>query len=132
MKKFIFAFLMLLAFNAGAQSTTTNLRTTRYVGMIRVTDPDNVNRRPEDYQRFIFAIVAGNEGGFFVLDSITGELRVFEKIDEYVKSQKTFKITVLVTDNGNPSLGTKSDFYIDVRKYLRFEITTKEKTFIIN
>jgi len=129
MKGLIWVALLFLTINAFSQEY---LRDTRYVGMIRVTDPDNVNRKPEKYQRFIFAIVEGNEKGFFVLDSITGELRVFKKIDEYVRDQKTFKITVLVTDNGNPPLATKSDFYIDVRKYLRFEITTKEKTFIIN
>jgi len=75
------------------------------VGTVAASDPDAG-------QTMSFAIVAGNAGGAFAIDSATGRITVANSAALDYEAQATFNLTVRVADDGSPALSTTTSVAI--------------------
>uniref|UniRef100_A0AAY4AYK1 FAT atypical cadherin 1 n=1 Tax=Denticeps clupeoides TaxID=299321 RepID=A0AAY4AYK1_9TELE len=62
--------------------------------------------------RVHFSIISGNQGGSFIIDATSGELRVGRQLDREKISVHTLK--VLASDGGNPPRSSSAKIHIDV------------------
>jgi hypothetical protein len=68
---------------------------------------------PDDSLQFF--IVAGNDAGVFKIAPCGGQIRVADAVLDFDAGPRTYNLTVLVTDDGTPSLNATAIFQIRVR-----------------
>lgn len=77
------------------------------VGTPVATDPD-AGQTPS------YAITAGNSGGPFAIDAVTGQITVANSAELDFKTTPSFALTVEVTDNGVPALSDSATVTVDL------------------
>jgi VCBS repeat-containing protein len=75
------------------------------VGTVTASDPDAG-------QNLTYAIVAGNSGNAFAIDSATGRITVANGSALDYESQPTFNLTIRVADDGSPALSATTNVAI--------------------
>jgi parallel beta-helix repeat protein len=79
------------------------------IGTLIATDQDQ-DQNQNQQQELTYAIVSGNESGYFTLDPVSAEIRLSKKPD-YNYSNK-YTLGVMVTDNGTPSKSASANVAI--------------------
>uniref|UniRef100_A0AAY4C8E6 FAT atypical cadherin 1 n=1 Tax=Denticeps clupeoides TaxID=299321 RepID=A0AAY4C8E6_9TELE len=82
-------------------------------GMVVLTvSADREDADGPSNSRVHFSIISGNQGGSFIIDATSGELRVGRQLDREKISVHTLK--VLASDGGNPPRSSSAKIHIDV------------------
>jgi VCBS repeat-containing protein len=92
---------------AGPFAVDENAAAGTAVGTVTASDPDNG-------QNLSFAIVDGNAGGAFAIDSTTGAITVANGSALDYEANGSFTLTVRATDDGSPALSATTSVVVNL------------------